>query len=395
MGAEASMKHSYRWEEVENLLTEAAHSWDVTKCDSRKVFPGAVISVYLKGMPVYEQAFGCRSLVPEVTLAQIDTVYDVASLTKVLVTTTLLMKLVAKGRVSLDKRLSHLLQTFGTLGKQDITIKHLLAHCAGFAATEPFYKEIMRAHEGERAGMLHSRGAADMVYHQIYRAPLKYKPGTKSIYSDVDFLLLGHLIESLEGGKPLERIAYKEIFKPLGMKATGYIHLNTLKSSRITPVAEMIAPTSDCPMRGRVLNAEVQDENAWAMGGVAGHAGIFSTATDVQRFATEMLNCYSGKSEFIPKKIVQEFWTKDETVENSSWALGWDTPSPDESSSGKLFSPESVGHLGYTGCSLWIDPKREVSVVLLSNRVHPSIENKNIKRFRPKLHDAVMKALGF
>ena len=157
----------------------------------------------------------------------------------------------------------------------------------------------------------------------------------------------------------------------------------------------MIAPTAECQWRGQILSGEVHDDNAWVMGGVAGHAGVFSTAEDVNLFATEMINCYHGRGNLVDRDVIREFWTRAGVDQKSSWALGWDTPSEQKSSSGQYFSENAVGHLGYTGCSLWIDHERELSVVLLSNRIHPTPDNGSIREFRPKIHDLVMETLGY
>jgi CubicO group peptidase (beta-lactamase class C family) len=156
----------------------------------------------------------------------------------------------------------------------------------------------------------------------------------------------------------------------------------------------MFAATENCPSRKRVLIGEVDDENAFAMGGVAGHAGLFAPVREVDSIAAHLLDCYQGRSTFLPEKIVREFWTRDRAVPGSTWALGWDTPSPIHSSSGHHFPPNAVGHLGFTGTSLWIDPEREIAVTVLSNRVHPSRANQSIRDFRPKVHDLIMEAIG-
>ena len=146
----------------------------------------------------------------------------------------------------------------------------------------------------------------------------------------------------------------------------------------------MIAPTENCPWRKKVLCGEVHDDNAYAMGGVCGHAGLFSSARDVHTFLLRMNRCLEGKDDFLPQAVLQEFLTKDSSVPNSTYALGWDTPSPVNSSSGTLFSPRSVGHLGFTGCSMWWDMEKNCHVILLTNRVHPSRKNEKIRDFRPQ-----------
>ena len=155
----------------------------------------------------------------------------------------------------------------------------------------------------------------------------------------------------------------------------------------------MIAPTERCPWRNRVLCGEVHDDNAYAMGGVAGHAGMFGTAADIDRLASRLRACWRGEDDFMPREVVREFWTRDPTVEGSTWALGWDTPSPTNSTAGTRIGPNSVGHLGFTGTSLWIDLERDAHVILLTNRVHPQRDNDRIRDVRPRVHDATLEAL--
>ncbi|HVA39900.1 MAG TPA: serine hydrolase, partial [Candidatus Binataceae bacterium] len=152
-------------------------------------------------------------------------------------------------------------------------------------------------------------------------------------------------------------------------------------------------PTEVCPSRKRLLVGEVDDENAYAMGGVSGHAGLFAPVREVDRIARELIACWAGRSDFVPQKIVREFWTRDKTVSGSSWALGWDTPSPQGSSSGRHFSPEAIGHLGFTGTSVWIEPAREIAISIMTNRVHPRRDNQAIREFRPRIHDLIMEAI--
>jgi CubicO group peptidase (beta-lactamase class C family) len=155
----------------------------------------------------------------------------------------------------------------------------------------------------------------------------------------------------------------------------------------------MIAPTENCPWRKKVLCGEVHDDNAYAMGGVSGHAGLFSSVRDIHAFVSRLDQCRRSKDSFLPQPLVEEFLTKDQTVSQSTFALGWDTPTPGQSSSGNLFSPRSVGHLGFTGCSIWWDLEKNCHVVLMTNRVHPTRKNDKIKEFRPLIHDLIMKAL--
>ncbi|MGH7961648.1 MAG: serine hydrolase, partial [Candidatus Binatia bacterium] len=179
----------------------------------------------------------------------------------------------------------------------------------------------------------------------------------------------------------------------LGLQTTAFVDLEMMRRRKLQPVPEMFAPTEQCPWRKRLLCGEVHDDNAYAMGGVAGHAGLFSTVDDVNQLVSCLLACYRGESTWLPSALVREFWTRDDRVPGSTWALGWDTPSPHGSSAGEFFSPHSIGHLGFTGASLWIDLDRQVQVIVLSNRVHPRRDNEKIKAFRPVLHDAIMRVV--
>jgi len=183
------------------------------------------------------------------------------------------------------------------------------------------------------------------------------------------------------------------VFRPLGLRAMSFIALSELRARRLTPVADVIAPTAYCPWRKRLLLGEVDDDNAYVMGGVSGHAGLFSSATDIHTLVTRLHACYLGEDAFIARETMREFWTRDRTVRDSTWALGWDMPSPLASSAGRHISSTAVGHLGFTGTSLWIDLERDAHVVLLTNRVHPSRDNDRIRDVRPRVHDAVMEVL--
>ena len=378
---------------IEAAAGDPQHAGHRAQADA-PVFPGAVLLVGRGGDIVYHRAFGSRSLVPEAAPMDQDIVFDVASLTKPVITTTLLMQLVDRGLLEVDRRISRVIQTLSTHGKEKITIRHLLNHSSGYAAYIPFYKQIAQAHFSNRTGIMASRGAVDSIYNEIFRMKLESLPGQVARYSDVGFILLGAVLETICGGMSVEKLATRDIFKPLGLSASGFINLTTMRSRGLSPDHSRIAATAECPWRKRIIWGEVHDDNAWCMGGVAAHAGLFSTASDLHTFATEMIDCWFGRGSLVSSDVVRQFWTRDETVPGSTWALGWDTPSSKNSSAGKYFPPRAVGHLGYTGCSMWIDPERELDIVLLTNRVHPSTENNQIREFRPLIHDLIMEALG-
>jgi CubicO group peptidase (beta-lactamase class C family) len=356
------------------------------------VFPGAVVLVGHEDRLVYERAFGCRSLEPREAGMEIDTIFDLASLTKPVATTTAFMLLVKEKKLRIDDLITRVIPMFGVLGKNLTTFRHLLNHSSGLPAWKGYFEEIIRNEKRGRLHFVSSRAAKTYVYEQIYREKPLSAPGARCLYSDLGFMILGEAIEVLTGNT-LDRFCQDKIFKPLGLRATGFVDLTQLRTRRLQPVEEMIAPTENCPWRKKILCGEVHDDNAYAMGGVAGHAGLFSSGRDVHQFVLRMGECLRGKSDFLPQALVQEFFKKGETPGQGNFALGWDTPAADGSASGRLFSSRSVGHLGFTGCSLWWDLEKNCHVILLTNRVHPSRKNEKIKEFRPFIHDEIMKAL--
>ncbi len=372
------------WSSVERELTSAVE---------RGAIPGAALVVRVGTDVAFEGAFGFRTLVPERHPMKIDTVFDLSSLTKVLATTIAVMMMTRDGKLKLDDRVTRFFHNFGVHGKGHITFRHLLAHCSGLAAWRPYYNEIAEIERGGKVNFMASRGAKEHVFEQIHREKPEAPPATKTIYSDLNFMLLGEAVEQV-AATALDRFCREKIYRPLGLRSTDFIDISMVRTRRLEPVAEMFAPTEVCPSRKRLLIGEVDDENAYALGGVAGHAGLFAPAREVDRIAREMIACYKGRSAMIPQKVIREFWRRDPAVAGSTWALGWDTPTPDHSSSGRYFSPAAVGHLGFTGTSLWIEPEKEIAVTLLTNRVHPRRDNQAIRELRPKVHDLIMETLG-
>ncbi len=360
------------------------------------VFPGAVLTVGKGGQIVHREAVGFKSLEssknPNPLPMTIDTVFDIASLTEVLITTTILMKLIEANQIRLDDRISRYIQPFGVFGKSPITIAQVLSHRSGLPHWLPFYEDLLRENAGARMGILTSRGARDFVYNQINRAELKYAPGGKQVYSDVGFILLGHLVEVLTG-LGLEKAAQRFVFQPLGLKSTSFIDLSMVRRRGIHPVTDLIAPTEECSWRKRMLCGEVHDDNAWAMGGIAGHSGVFSTAFDLHVFARELLASFHRQSNFISRNVLDVFWAPGETGGESAWRLGWDSPSEENGMQPAKLSKNAIGICGFTGCSLWLEPQQAIDIVLVSNRVHPSRANKKIRNFRPQLHEAVVRAV--
>lgn len=356
-------------------------------------FPGAVVLVRQDGEVVYRKAHGYRSLEPERTPLNEDTVFDLASLTKPLATTVALMRFVAEKKIRLDDRISRFFPNFGTCGKTATTIRQLLSHSSGLPAWRPYCEELRaKKQKVTRLVTLGSQSARDFIYAQIQREKAEYEPGADALYSDLGFMLLGALIEDMSGTS-LDQYCWNKIYRPLGLQAIGFINLETLRQKKYETATEMIAPTERCPWRGRILCGEVHDDNAYAMGGVAGHAGLFAPIDEVDRLVSTLVECHAGAHPFLPADVVRDFWTVNTAVPASTWACGWDTPSPQGSSAGEFFSSRSVGHLGFTGTSVWIDLERNIHIIMLSNRVHPRRENEKITAFRPILHNAVMKTL--
>lgn len=361
------------------------------------VFPGADLLVGRGGEVLYRAAVGSKwAKAPEGINNEMsrDTVFDIAGLTGLVVTTTLIMKFVEGGKLKLEDRVSRFLQGFSVSGKSAVTVEHLLAHASGLPAWAPFYEDLVKANGANRIGILTSRGARDYIYNALNRLPTKFEPGERQLYSDLGLILLGELVETLSG-LTLDKAAQKFLFQPLGMKSSSYVELAMIKRRGIHPVKDRIAPTEECPWRKRVLCGEVHDDNAWAMGGVAGHSGMFSTASDLHLFASEMLKAFRGQSQFLRRDTIMRFFTGPAAFEaEGGYRLGWESPNRENSMTESGLSELAVGQCGFTGCSLWLEPTVGVDVILMTNRIHPSRSNKEIRSFRPKLHSAILEALS-
>jgi CubicO group peptidase (beta-lactamase class C family) len=344
------------------------------------VYPGAVLIVARGGEIVFREATGCRSLIPESHPMEEDTIFDLASLTKPLATTLALMRLVDSNELDLDQPLVTLLPEPLSDDKHAITPRLLLCHSAGFVDWKPFYLELVNHDLEKRKGVLRSR---------ILQEPLVYAPGDQALYSDLGFMILEWIIEKASG-MPLTRYLERHFYGPLSLQKTFIIDGNRL--DEYPP--NTFASTEECPWRNKVIQGEVHDENAYAVGGYSGHAGLFGTAEEVYKIIKLLREHYFGtRQDYLKPETVRTFFTRQNRVEGSTWALGWDTPSLKDSSSGRFFSKNSVGHLGFTGSSVWMDLEKDVVVILLTNRVHPTRNNKKIRSFRPKIHDLIMKEL--
>jgi CubicO group peptidase (beta-lactamase class C family) len=342
--------------------------------------PGAVLGISVGG-DRFLHATGQLGA-DDPTPVEPSTVYDLASVTKVVSLTTALALAVSEGKIELDVPISRYVKEFSRQGKERVTVRMLLAHASGLRAWRPLFRET-----GNRAA------AIDLAL----MTPLESPPGTREVYSDLGLIILTHAVEMVYGER-LDTLVDRRVFGPLGMH-----------SVRFLPPPEdhhRIAPTELQPWRGRVLRGEVHDENAARMDGVSGHAGLFGSAPDLLTFAEWVLDGWSGAGgesrtgslrgssdrPWVSPSVLREFTHRQNLVLGSSRALGWDTPTPGGSGGGFL-SPDSFGHTGFTGTSIWIDPERRLAIVLLSNRVNPTRNNPRWNVIRGRVADLVMTTL--
>jgi len=367
------------------------------KAIERAEIPGAVV---LARMPregeVLEFAWaqGLSVMRPERLPMVRETVFDLASLTKNLATTTAIMLLVGDEKIALDDPVAQYLPTFAERDKEEVTIRHLLTHSAGLKPWRGYHETLLEKQRRTGQSNLATPEGKAWIVDRVLRSGLVHEPGDAAVYGDLDFIVLGALVEAV-AGEPFEHFCSERIFKPLGMNDTYFIPLaGGLEASSGLSESQRrkIAATENCPWRKRILWGEVHDPNAFAMGGVAGHAGLFAPADDVMRFAQAFLDSWHGRSDVLPSALVKQFSARQEIPEKSDWALGWDTPTEGQSSSGQYFSRDSVGHLGFTGTSLWIDLERELIVVMLTNRVH-LIAKRSHFGLRPQIHDLIYEGL--
>lgn len=341
----------------------------IIKAIMDEAFPGAVVLVWNDGKIIFERAFGNFTYDKTSHKVNTNTIYDLASVTKVVATTTATMICCDRRLFSLDDKVANFIPEFGVNGKENITIKNLLLHNSGLVAWKKFYEKNQTAYE---------------VLKDIYDSELEYKTGEKTVYSDLGIITLGKIIEKVTG-KALDIFCKDEIFVPLKMNSTFYNPSDSIK--------KLCAPTEvDNYWRMRMLQGEVHDETSAILNGVAGHAGLFSTAEDISKLMSMLMNKGKLNDKQFIQKSTTEFFTK-KYSEASSRAIGWDTKSETGSSAGNYFSNSSFGHTGYTGTSIWADPVRNLFVVFLTNRVYPTRENGKLSKVRPELHNTIIRCL--
>ena len=337
-----------------------------------RAFPAAAIEVGRHDGARWSAAFGRLTYDPDSLEVTPGTIFDLASLTKVIATATLAMRAVDDGLLTLEDRVGDRLAAWRGADRLQVSIADLLGHASGLAAYLPYFRDHTGRVEYE---------------HAICTMPLEYAPRTRSTYSDLGFILLGFILEDIRhpsGARWDPATSLASQFHRLAAFVTDEpLTYNPPRSWRLAT-----APTEVDPWRGRLLVGEVHDENAWALGGAAGHAGLFGTAPAVGAFARAMLRTIRGERILANPQTAREFIRKRD-IPGSSRALGWDTMLP-TSSCGTKLSPTSIGHTGFTGTSLWIDWERDLYIAFLTNRVHPTRENSMIQQIRPLVHDAVV-----
>ncbi len=341
----------------------------VNKAVSDSVFPGASLAVLYKGKVVFHKAFGRLTYTPTSSPADTTTIYDLASLTKAVATTSIVMQLVERDSLNLQAPVSHYLPEFTGKGKETITIEHLLRHTSGLRAHTLFSKTC---------------STPQQLFSTIASDTLLSKPGTTTLYSDLGFMLLGRIIETITG-KTLDANFHNRFAGPLGMRSTMFTPPQSL-ASRIAPVE------TDTLWPFTVQRPLVHDQNSALLGGVAGHAGLYSTTSDLIRMVAMLMHggTVNGHT-YIKAATLKRFLARKDSLR----ALGWDLRTPGgHSSAGDYYSNSSYGHLGFTGTSIWIDPEKELAVIFLCNRVYPSSANIKIRSFRPLLHNTVVSSLG-
>lgn len=353
------------------------------------VFPGGTLLVRVRGRTMHLSFHGRRSLEPPGDPVDAHTCFDLASLTKVLATTPLVLLSIRRGRLALDEPVRRALEDYTGPGRDTITVRMLLDHSSGLTAWRPYY-EAVRANGGE--AWLATVEGQQMVRRLVAAETPEVQPGSRALYSDLNFILLDWILERIHG-QPTNVLFAEWFARPLELGSLFFVDLKSPAGTARAREGRAFAATEHCPWRKRTMIGEVHDDNTYAMGGVSGQAGLFGTIQDVAALADAWLGSLLSSGGFFEQSLVRQFWQRSK-LPGSTRALGFDTPSPRASQAGGLFGPRTVGHLGFTGTSLWIDPDRELIVTLLTNRIHPTRQNEAIKQFRPVLHERVAQLWG-
>ncbi len=371
---------------VANLLQESV---------SEGTLPGAVVLASVSGTMTVACVMGNKLPSAEVDSGasnealSMGTVFDLGQLTQSICTATLMMRLVSAGKISVHDRASRFLQALGVGPKSSMTLAHLLAHSAGFPSGVSVYEELVKANAGPRPGILSSSGAKQYAYTHFHNLPLKFEPGARELESDANFIVLGEICEIITG-LPLEKAYSRYVAAPLKVSSLNFIDLTILRRRGLEPVVELFAPSGRCPRRGRVIAGEVWDENAWVMGGVSGHSGLFGTAADVHTWAREVLKGYHGLSDIFTPEAVRAFVASESVAAKSDRKLGFDSPSSQSGFVEKEVAPAAFVAASGTGSSVYIDPSRDVIVVMLSNAGFSGHHSRRFLPLRADIHAAIL-----
>lgn len=312
-----------------------------------------------------------------------ETIFDLASLTKPLCTTLSILCLIDQGVLNWSDSLETLLKTEIEPGKRNVRLDQLLSHSSGLKPYRPYFAGF--APEFKKTNK-------KKLIKALLEEPLIYEPGSECRYSDLGFMLLGEVVERVSG-RQLDSFFNEKIIEKLKIEVKDTLFFNALNRKNSNK-KERFAATEKCPWRGKVIQGEVHDEHAWLMGGVAGHAGLFGTIRAVLLMTEKILHQWQGQENFTAYSTKTLQMALKKKYSDQTWCMGFDTPTPGGSSGGKYLSPQSVGHLGYTGTSFWIDPEKGLIMILLTNRVHPTRKNEQIRIFRPLFHDTVIECLS-
>ncbi len=373
------MMDSSYLESLELPQEKFPQTWKILKSGIQEgVAPGFVAGLWSTKNPdqIYVCAQGQRRLVPSIQPMQVNTCFDLASVTKVFATATLTAVLIDRGWLSWGTSVSSI---FPSYPYPKIEIRHLLSHTAGFVAWHPFWEEMRHYFFPQALEAVSIQRRQNRMKERILALAPDAEVGTQTLYSDISFILLGFLLEEVTQ-MPLDHAVRRFVWQPMGVRGASF---RRVTRSVVDAVDESAAATEDCPWRGGVVQGQVHDDNCWAMGGYAGHAGAFGSARDLLYFSKKLMEG------FISPIILKQMWTRVSLPAGCTRTLGWDTPSGDLPAASLLFSSQSVGHLGFSGTSLWIDPAENLAVVLLSNRIHPSRDNIKIREFRSHFHKAI------
>jgi len=353
-------------------------SMEIKRAILHGVFPGAVLLCDVNQKIVFHESYGMADTFEKRKMRP-DSIFDLASLTKPLATTLALSKLIDGEQIFADQTIGSILKEFKTSPKANITIDMLLRHTSGFPAHREYFKKIIKTDKNPRQYL------RQLLVHE----PLENKINERQVYSDLGFMVLAWIIEKITCQK-LDQYVLDQIYSPLEIENLFFIDLDQ-KIKLLNKYRQKMVSTQRCPWRKKILKGEVDDDNAWAVGGIDGHAGLFGDAVSIYKLCCEILNALQNKpTKILAPDIIRAFAQKKNQYDR---VAGFDTPSEKNSSSGYFFSSSSVGHLGFTGTSFWIDPETSSIIIFLTNRVHPLRFNEGIKKFRPQIHDLIYSQL--